>query len=209
MILSMKVLLLGAAVTTATATATAQESGQTTATERTVHAGEYVKTITVGTTATEITSEGQTVKAAKGAKVKVTAAPPQQGKRARLVITKAASSSSGQTQSGTVDKVIVKSEGEKATVNVNETLQMVATVTGTGDFDNTVSWSLYNLDASGENITGTRSYALITSVGLLIGYAAGKVRVFATSNHDNRTQGYCDIEVKEPDPQQQTGENGG
>lgn len=209
MILSMKVLLLGAAMTTATATATAQGTTGTTATERTVHAGEYVKTITVGTTATEITSEGQTVKAAKGAKVKVTAAPPQQGKRARLVITKAASSTSGQTQSGTVDKVIVKSEGEKATVNVNETLQMVATVTGTGDFDNTVTWSLYNLDASGENITGTRSYALITSDGLLIGYAAGKVRVFATSNHDNSTQGYCDIEVKEPDPQPQTGENGG
>ena len=73
MILSMKVLLLGAAVTTATATATAQGTTRTTGTERTVHAGDHVTTITVGTTATTIDDLVKSVTAAPGAKVKVLA----------------------------------------------------------------------------------------------------------------------------------------
>ena len=212
MILSMKVLLLGAAVTTATATATAQGTTRTTATERTVHAGEYVKTITVGTTATEITSEGQTVTAAKGAKVKVTAATPPSGKRARLVITKAASSSSGQTQSGTVTKIEVKGDGGKTTVYNGRILQMVATVDGTGDYNKTVTWYVEDLDASGEILKGSQKYATINDNGQLLGIAVGKVRVFATSNHDNSTVGTCNIEVVDltgGGSGQQGGDNGG
>ena len=117
MILSMKVLLLGAAVTTATATATAQGTTRTTGTERTVHAGDYVTTITVDGTATPITDQVKSVTAAKGAKVKVTAAPPQQGKRARLVITKAASSTSGNgsRSRGNGDKAPVRSKSDADT----------------------------------------------------------------------------------------------
>lgn len=212
MILSMKVLLLGAAVTTATATATAQGTTRTTGTERTVHAGDYVTTITVDGSATTITDQVKSVTAAPGAKVKVTAAPPLQGKRARLVITKAASSSSGQTQSGSVTKIEVKGEDEKTTINVYEQLQMVATVEGTGDFDNTVSWLAFDFDNNSSSLKTDLTFAYITTTGLLTGLAAGKIRVIAISNHDNSTMGYCDIEVKDPNAGgsgQQGGENGG
>ena len=209
MILSMKVLLLGAAVTTATATATAQGTTRTTGTERTVHAGDYVTTITVDGTATTITNDVKSVTAAPGAKVKVTAAPPQQGKRARLVITKAASSSSGQTQSGTVTKVEVKGQGDATTVDINRILQMVATVDGTGDYNKTVTWYVEDLDASGEILKGSQKYATINDNGQLLGKAAGKVRVYAKSDYDPSVEGYCDIQVGDPNPQQQTGENPG
>ena len=129
MILSMKVLLLGAAVTTATATATAQGTTRTTGTERTVHAGDYVTTITVDGTPTTITDDVKSVTAAPGAKVKVTAAPPQQGKRARLVITKAASSSSGQTQSPVVTNIAVTGESTDGNYLKGFSYQMTAAVT--------------------------------------------------------------------------------
>lgn len=223
MILSMKVLLLGAALTTATATATAQGTTRTTATERTVHAGDYVTTITVDGTPTTITNDVKSVTAAPGAKVKVTAAPPQRGKRARLVITKAASSASGQgttgggegyvpggqTQTGTVTKVTVKGEGDKTTVNVNEMLQMVATVVGSEGISQAVTWGVC------DNVDGiypwnsTTTLASIDQDGKLTGKSAGSIKVYAMSVFDDTKDGSCVIEVVDPNAQPQTGEDPG
>lgn len=223
MILSMKVLLFGAAVTTATATATAQGTTRTTGTERTVHAGDYVTTITVDGTPTTITNDVKSVTAAPGAKVKVTAAPPQQGKRARLVITKAASSTSGQgttgggegyvpggqTQTGTVTKVTVKGEGDKTTVNVNEMLQMVATVVGSEGISQAVTWGVC------DNVDGiypwnsTTTLASIDQDGKLTGKSADSIKVYAMSVFDDTKDGSCVIEVVDPNAQPQTGEDPG
>ena len=195
MILSMKVLLLGAAVTTATATATAQGTTRTTGTERTVHAGDYVTSITVDGTPTTITDDVKSVTAAPGAKVKVTAAPPQRGKRARLVITKAASSTSGQTQSGSVTKIEVKGEGEKTTINVGMDLQMVATVEGTEGIDKSVIWEVCpNEDGATPEYSSTNC-ACIDQDGVLTGLYAGSIRVFATSKEDDTKRSYCIIDV--------------
>lgn len=226
MILSMKVLLLGAAVTTATATATAQGTTRTTGTERTVHAGDYVTTITVDGTATTITDQVKSVTAAPGAKVKVTAAPPQQGKRARLVITKAASSSSGQGGSGNggdsgqggqlqnipVRGIEIFNPTGGTVFFVGTSYQFNAKVLPENATNKSVSWSVSDLDASGENTTETNNYATIDDSGLLDCLAAGKVRIFAMSEHNNSIVGTCDIEVKDPNAGgsgQQGGENGG
>lgn len=226
MILSMKVLLLGAAVTTATATATAQGTTRTTGTERTVHAGDYVTTITVDGTATTITDDVKSVTAAPGAKVKVTAAPPQQGKRARLVITKAASSSSGQGGSGNggdsgqggqlqnipVRGIEIFNPTGGTVFFVGTSYQFKAKVLPENATNKSVSWSVSDLDASGENTTETNNYATIDDSGLLDCLAAGKVRIFAMSEHNNSIVGTCDIEVKDPNAGgsgQQGGENGG
>ena len=226
MILSMKVLLLGAAVTTATATATAQGTTRTTGTERTVHAGDYVTTITVDGTPTTITNDVKSVTAAPGAKVKVTAAPPQQGKRARLVITKAASSTSGQGGSGNggdsgqggqlqnipVTGIEIINPTGGTVFFVGTSYQFNAKVLPENATNISVSWSVSDLDASGENTTETNNYATIDDSGLLDCLAAGKVRIFAMSEHNNSIVGTCDIEVKDPNAGgsgQQGGENGG
>lgn len=226
MILSMKVLLLGAAVTTATATATAQGTTRTTGTERTVHAGDHVTTITVDGTPTTITNDVKSVTAAPGAKVKVTAAPPQQGKRARLVITKAASSSSGQGGSGNggdsgqggqlqnipVRGIEIFNPTGGTVFFVGTSYQFNAKVLPENATNKSVSWSVSDLDASGENTTETNNYATIDDSGLLDCLAAGKVRIFAMSEHNNSIVGTCDIEVKDPNAGgsgQQGGENGG
>lgn len=307
MILSMKVLLLGAAVTTATATATAQGTTRTTGTERTVHAGDYVTTITVDGTPTTITDDVKSVTAAKGAKVKVTAAPPQQGKRARLVITKAASSSSGQTQSPVVTNIAVSGESTEGNYLKGFSYQMTAAVTTSDNSVQSVTWKVvdeyftyYNpsisctrasidesgkltcnsdgmitvfalpkdgstvvgskqiviesdeilathvygkdgatvvkcdetlqmemyfefrhfteysatwrvadLDDDGNPIVGECTRASISTSGLLSPISDGNVRVYAKSNYDPSVEGYCDIQVGDPNPQQQTGENGG
>lgn len=307
MILSMKVLLLGAAVTTATATATAQGTTRTTGTERTVHAGDYVTTITVDGTATPITDQVKSVTAAKGAKVKVTAAPPLQGKRARLVITKAASSSSGQTQSPVVTNIAVSGESTEGNYLKGFSYQMTAAVTTSDNSVQSVTWKVvdeyftyYNpsisctrasidesgkltcnsdgmitvfalpkdgstvvgskqiviesdeilathvygkdgatvvkcdetlqmemyfefrhfteysatwrvadLDDDGNPIVGECTHASISTSGLLSPISDGKVRVYAKSDYDPSVEGYCDIQVGDPNPQQQTGENPG
>ena len=240
MILSMKVLLLGAALTTATATATAQGTTRTTGTERTVHAGDHVTTITVGGTATPITDQVKSVTAAPGAKVKVTAAPPLQGKRARLVITKAASSSSGQGGSGNggeggqggqgggggggdsgqggqpqnipVTGIEIINPTGGTVFFVGTSYQFKAKVLPENATNKSVSWSVSDLDASGENTTETNNYATIDASGLLDCLAAGKVRIFAMSEHNNSIVGTCNIEVKDPNAGgsgQQGGDNGG
>ena len=307
MILSMKVLLLGAAVTTATATATAQGTTRTTGTERTVHAGDYVTTITVDGSATTITDQVKSVTAAKGAKVKVTAAAPQQGKRARLVITKAASSSSGQTQGPVVTNIAVTGESTDGNYLKGFSYQMTAAVTTSdnsvqsvtwkvldehlpnydpafsctrasidesgkltcnsdgmitvfalpkdgstvvgskqiviesdkilathvyGKDDATVvkcdetlqmemyfefvhfteysaTWRVADLDSNENPIVGECTHASISTSGLLSPISDGKVRVYAKSDYDPSVEGYCDIQVGDPNPQQQTGENGG
>ena len=223
MILNMKVLLLGAAVTTATATATAQGTTRTTGTERTVHAGDHVTTITVDGTPTTITDDVKSVTAAPGAKVKVTAAPPQQGKRARLVITKAASSSSdqggggtggssgegGQTQYIPVTGIEIINPTGGTVFFVGTSYQFNAKVLPENATNKSVSWSVSDLDASGENTTETNNFATIDASGLLDCLAAGKVRIFAMSEHNNSIVGTCNIQVVDPNTWQGTGENGG
>lgn len=307
MILSMKVLLLGAAVTTATATATAQGTTRTTGTERTVHAGDHVTTITVDGTPTTITDDVKSVTAAPGAKVKVTAAAPQKGKRARLVITKAASSSSGQTQSPVVTNIAVSGESTEGNYLKGFSYQMTAAVTTSDNSVQSVTWKVvdeyftyYNpsisctrasidesgkltcnsdgmitvfalpkdgstvvgskqiviesdeilathvygkdgatvvkcdetlqmemyfefrhfteysatwrvadLDSNENPIVGECTHASISTSGLLSPISDGNVRVYAKSDYDPSVEGYCDIQVGDPNPQHQTGENGG
>lgn len=181
MILSMKVLLLGAAVTMATATATAQGTTRTTGTERTVHAGDYVTTITVDGTPTTITDDVKSVTAAPGAKVKVTAAPPQQGKRARLVITKAASSSSGQTQSEEISEISIKIKDEPGIYYAGDKYQLTAMVIPFSVSNKDVTWSVADGDNAEYTTDQECTYAEIDNNGLLTCKARGNITIFATS----------------------------
>jgi uncharacterized protein YjdB len=181
MILSMKVLLLGAAVTTATATATAQGTTRTTGTERTVHAGDYVTTITVDGTPTTITDDVKSVTAAPGAKVKVTAAPPQQGKRARLVITKAASSTSGQTQSEEISEISIKIKDDPGIYFAGDTYHLTAEVSPSSVTNKNVTWSVADGDNAEYTTDQECTYADIDNNGLLTCKARGNITIFATS----------------------------
>ena len=196
MILSMKVLLLGAAVTTATATATAQGTTRTTGTERTVHAGDHVTTITVDGTATPITDQVKSVTAAPGAKVKVTAAPPQQGKRARLVITKAASSTSGQTQSEAITGISINVEDDPGIYFAGDTYHLTAEVSPSSVTNKNVTWSV----ADGKNAEYTTdqecTYAEIDNNGLLTCKALGNITIFATSTDGSYFKSSISIEIK-------------
>lgn len=181
MILSMKVLLLGAAVTTAAATATAQGTTRTTGTERTVHAGDYVTTITVDGTPTTITDDVKSVTAAPGAKVKVTAAPPQQGKRARLVITKAASSTSGQTQSEAITGISIHVEDYLCIYFAGDTYHLTAEVSPSSVTNKNVTWSVADGDNAEYTTDQECTYADIDNNGLLTCKARGNITIFATS----------------------------
>lgn len=181
MILSMKVLLLGAAVTTATATATAQGTTRTTGTERTVHAGDYVTTITVDGTPTTITNDVKSVIAAPGAKVKVTAAPPQKGKRARLVITKAASSASGQTQSEEISEISIKIKDDPGIYFAGDKYQLTAMVIPFSVSNKDVTWSVADGDNAEYTTDQECTYAEIDNNGLLTCKARGNITIFATS----------------------------
>lgn len=196
MILSMKVLLLGAALTTATATATAQGTTRTTGTERTVHAGDYVTTITVDGTPTTITNDVKSVTAAKGAKVKVTAAPPQQGKRARLVITKAASSSSGQTQSPVVTNIAVSGESTEGNYLKGFSYQMTAAVTTSDNSVQSVTWKVLDehLPNYDPNFSCTR--ASIDESGKLTCNSDGMITVFALPKDGSTVVGSKQIVIE-------------
>ena len=196
MILSMKVLLLGAAVTTATATATAQGTTRTTGTERTVHAGDYVTTITVDGTATPITDQVKSVTAAPGAKVKVTAAPPQQGKRARLVITKAASSSSGQTQSEAITGISINVEDDPGIYFAGDTYHLTAEVSPSSVTNKNVTWSVAD-GKNAEYTTDQESYfARIDNHGWLTCKVGEDITIFATSTDGSYFKSSKSIEIK-------------
>ena len=196
MILSMKVLLLGAAVTTATATATAQGTTRTTGTERTVHAGDYVTTITVDGTATTITDQVKSVTAAPGAKVKVTAAPPQQGKRARLVITKAASSSSGQTQSPVVTNIAVTGESTDGNYLKGFSYQMTAAVTTSDNSVQSVTWKVLDEHLPNYDPAFSCTRASIDESGKLTCNSDGMITVFALPKDGSTVVGSKQIVIE-------------
>ena len=196
MILSMKVLLLGAAVTTATATATAQGTTRTTGTERTVHAGDYVTTITVDGSATTITDDVKSVTAAKGAKVKVTAAPPQQGKRARLVITKAASSSSGQTQSPVVTNIAVTGESTDGNYLKGFSYQMTAAVTTSDNSVQSVTWKVVDEHLPNYDPAFSCTRASIDESGKLTCNSDGMITVFALPKDGSTVVGSKQIVIE-------------
>ena len=196
MILTMKVLLLGAAVTTATATATAQGTTPTTGTERTVHAGDHVTTITVDGTATTITNDVKSVTAAPGAKVKVTAAPPQQGKRARLVITKAASSSSGQTQSPVVTKIDVSGESTDGNYLKGFSYQMTAAVTTSDNSVQSVTWKVLDDHLPNYDPAFSCTRASIDESGKLTCNSDGMITVFALPKDGSTVVGCKQIVIE-------------
>ena len=196
MILSMKVLLLGAAVTTATATATAQGTTRTTGTERTVHAGDHVTTITVDGTATPITDQVKSVTAAKGAKVKVTAAAPQQGKRARLVITKAASSSSGQTQSPVVTNIAVSGESTEGNYLKGFSYQMTAAVTTSDNSVQSVTWKVLDEHLPNYDPAFSCTRASIDESGKLTCNSDGMITVFALPKDGSTVVGSKQIVIE-------------
>ena len=196
MILSMKVLLLGAAVTTATATATAQGTTRTTGTERTVHAGDYVTTITVDGTPTTITNDVKSVTAAPGAKVKVTAAPPQRGKRARLVITKAASSASSQTQSEKITGISINIKDDPAIFFEGDKYQLTAEVSPSSVTNKNVTWSVADGDNAEYTTDQECTYAEIDNNGLLTCKAHGNITIFATSTDGSYFKSSISIEIK-------------
>ena len=196
MILSMKVLLLGAAMTTATATATAQGTTRTTGTERTVHAGDYVTTITVDGTPTTITNDVKSVTAAPGAKVKVTAAPPQQGKRARLVITKAASSTSGQTQSEAITGISIHVEDDLGIYFTGDTYHLTAEVSPSSVTNKNVTWSVAD-GMNAEYTTDQESYfARIDNHGWLTCKVGEDITIFATSTDGSYFKSSKSIEIE-------------
>lgn len=196
MILSMKVLLLGAAVTTATATATAQGTTRTTGTERTVHAGDHVTTITVDGTPTTITNDVKSVTAAPGAKVKVTAAPPQQGKRARLVITKAASSASGQTQGPVVTNIAVTGESTGGKYLKGFSYQMTAAVTTSDNSVQSVTWKVLDEHLTNYDPFLSCTRASIDESGKLTCNSVGKITVFALPKDGSTVVGYKNIIIE-------------
>ena len=196
MILSMKVLLLGAAVTTATATATAQGTTRTTGTERTVHAGDHVTTITVDGTPTTITDDVKSVTAAPGAKVKVTAAPPQQGKRARLVITKAASSSSGQTQSPVVTNIAVSGESTEGNYLKGFSYQMTAAVTTSDNSVQSVTWKVLDEHLPNYDPAFSCTRASIDESGKLTCNSDGMITVFALPKDGSTVVGSKQIVIE-------------
>ena len=196
MILSMKVLLLGAAVTTATATATAQGTTRTTGTERTVHAGDYVTTITVDGTPTTITNDVKSVTAAPGAKVKVTAAPPLQGKRARLVITKAASSSSGQTQGPVVTNIAVTGESTDGNYLKGFSYQMTAAVTTSDNSVQSVTWKVLDEHLPNYDPAFSCTRASIDESGKLTCNSDGMITVFALPKDGSTVVGSKQIVIE-------------
>lgn len=71
-----------------------------------------------------------------------------------------------------------------ASIDVDSTVALSATVHGTGDYDNSVTWS-----SSDENI------ATVTSSGVVNGISAGEATITATSVADNSKKGSVDITV--------------
>ena len=88
----------------------------------------------------------------------------------------------------TVDPVItgisIKAAGDKTSLEVGETLQFTATVTGEGDFNKQVTFTVDKTDV-----------AEISSAGLLTAKAKGTVRVTATAAGDSTKKASIDITV--------------
>ena len=96
-----------------------------------------------------------------------------------------------------VKGITVSGAGGATTVMEGGTLQMSAEVSPEWAVNKAVTWSVLDLDESGEKTTGTTNYASIDEAGLLRGNNYGKVRVFASANDHSGTTGWKDIEVND------------
>ncbi len=87
-----------------------------------------------------------------------------------------------------VTGITLKAAGDKTSLEVGETLQLTATVTGEGEFNKSVTYSVDKSDV-----------AEISSAGLLTAKAKGTVRVTATSMGDASKKASLDITVTKPE----------
>ena len=105
------------------------------------------------------------------------------------------------TQPATITGVTVTPTA--ATVEAGETQQFTATVTGTGDYNEKVAWTV-----SGNNSTGTT----ISTTGLLTvaaGETAATLTVKATAVVDDTKYATATVTVKQPDPDEPWNPGGG
>ena len=105
------------------------------------------------------------------------------------------------TQPATITGVTV--EPDTATVEAGKTQQFTATVTGTGDYNEKVTWTV-----SGNNSTGTT----ISATGLLTvadNETAATLTVKATANGDDTKSGTATVTVTQPDPDEPWNPGGG
>lgn len=84
----------------------------------------------------------------------------------------------------TITSVKVTAEGDATKVDVAGTLQLTATVEGTGEFSNEVTWVIDN-----------PSIAVVDGTGLVTGLSQGRVNVTATSKQDKSKFGYYNLTV--------------
>lgn len=84
----------------------------------------------------------------------------------------------------TITSVKVTAEGDATKVDVAGTLQLTATVEGTGEFSNEVTWGIDN-----------PSIAVVDGTGLVTGLSQGRVNVTATSKQDKSKFGYYNLTV--------------
>lgn len=84
----------------------------------------------------------------------------------------------------TITSVKVTAEGDATKVDVAGTLQLTATVEGTGEFSDEVTWGIDN-----------PSIAVVDGTGLVTGLSQGRVNVTATSKQDKSKFGYYNLTV--------------
>lgn len=163
--------------------------------QTTVTAGKDVKSIGV-TEATEgaqetitlIEEEGQEVTAAEGSTVRVIGNSPEEGKVARLKLTR-----SKATGSEVVKVTNITIEGETP-VEAGKNTMMTATVTPADASNTNVTWSVNDCDQDG-NVTNSQENADINGDGLLIPINEGYVKVTATANDGGGATGTIIVRI--------------
>jgi uncharacterized protein YjdB len=97
----------------------------------------------------------------------------------------ASTSTSQSTEEGpTITSIKITAEGDATKMDVAGTLQLTATVEGTGDFSQDVTWGIDNPEL-----------AIVDGTGLVTGISQGHVNVTATSNQDKTKVAFYSISV--------------
>jgi uncharacterized protein YjdB len=95
-----------------------------------------------------------------------------------------ASTSQSTEEGPTITSIKITAEGDATKMDVAGTLQLTATVEGTGDFSQDVTWGIDNPEL-----------AIVDGTGLVTGISQGHVNVTATSNQDKTKVAFYSISV--------------
>lgn len=163
--------------------------------QTTVTAGKNVQSIGVTAAAegaqetiTLIEEEGQEVTAAEGSTVRVTGNAPEEGKVARLKLTR-----SKATGSEEIKVTNITIDGETP-VEAGKSTMMKAIVTPADAINKNVTWSVIDCDQDG-NVTNSQENADIDGDGLLIPINEGYVKVTATANDGGGATGTIIVRI--------------